>query len=109
MEDWKRRVLKEVRVEVASANPLIQDNVIYVEFVSRSNGRNRPKRKKLREVRLVTWRGKTQSIGNRMTKKLEFLMKDVFPEELVKNSCNDWIEAFLEALRDAEKLKVKGK
>lgn len=109
MEDWKRRTIEEVATESLLENPLIRENVRYVEFLSRSNGRNRPKRKKSREVRLITWRGKSYSVGSKMTRKIEYLMQDVFPEELATSSPYDWLATFLDALRTAEKLRKANK
>ncbi len=101
-EDWQCEILEEVALEVSSQNPLIIENVRYSEFVSKSQGRGRRRRRE-REIRLVTWRGKTWSIGNRLTQGLEFLMQDIFPEEMAMNSELDWLAAFLEALRNLPK------
>jgi hypothetical protein len=104
MEDWQIDALLEVRMQLAEDNLLIQQGVRYVEFVSRSNGKGRNPRKKWREVRLVTHRGKTVQLGKRLSKKIEFLLKDVFPEGMDYSNSGDWLEAFINALREANEL-----
>ncbi len=100
MEDWQIEALEEVAREVRATNPLITAGVSYTEFVSRSNGRNRKKRKKWREIRLVSYGGRTVQIGTRLSKKLERIMQEVYPEDLVVDSQDDWLTSFVNALRE---------
>ena len=99
MEQWQMDTLKQIALEIREENPLIQAGVKYVEFVSRSNGRKKSKRRKLREVRLVSYRGRTVSIGSRLTRQLEFLMQDIFPEDLTVDNGDDWLTSFINALK----------
>lgn len=94
-ENYQEQTLQEVNEQLASQDTLIKEGVVYVEFVSTSNGRGRKRRKKPREVSLVTWRGKTVSLGERMTKRVQSLMENVFPEE---RDSDKWLENFKEAL-----------
>ncbi len=105
VKKWQDSVEREIRREAAEYNQLIRNGVIFSEFVSRSNGRGRKKRKRPREVRLVTFCNHTYAIGTRLTRKLEWLMKDVFPEEANRFEELSWLEAFVVELRHSERLK----
>jgi hypothetical protein len=104
MEPWKHEVLAEVARETLAQHPLAK--VRFVEFVSRSNGRNRPPRKE-REIRLVSNNGRTIQLGSKLTRNLEFLMKGVYPQALQPDQVEDPLSVFLKALREVKRFSKK--
>ena len=70
-------------------------------FVSRSNGKGRKRRRRYREILMVSTDTTTVMIGCKLTRKIEFLMQDVFPEELAKTYFPEshWFDAFLHVLQ----------
>ncbi len=97
METWEQEILEEIERELQKENPLVKQGVVLTEFVSKSRGHNRAPRKQWREVILVTYRGKTLAVGNRLTKKMEFLLQAVYPEKTAIG--DDWLIEFLTELR----------
>lgn len=104
--DWHATSLEEVSFETLAENPLRRLKVNSVEFVSKSKGYNRP-RKYATEILLVTHNKKTYLIGNKLTKKIQHLLEDIYPEYLAADSPYDWLTSFKHALRELNRLAKK--
>lgn len=100
IDEWHAVAFAEIQEEIRANNELAK-SCRYICFVSQSNGKNRKKRRHLREIQFLVYNGKTILLPNRLNKEMEWKLKDIFPEELIAdNHNNDWYGAFIQALRE---------
>ena len=100
IDEWHAIAIAEIQEEIRANNQLAKF-CRYITFVSRSNGKHRKERRYLREIQFLVYNGKTIPLPNRLDKKMEWKLKDIFPEELVADKHNyDWYGAFIQALRE---------
>ncbi|MBI2414656.1 hypothetical protein HYV31_02335 [candidate division WWE3 bacterium] len=110
MEPWEKNALAEVEQELAQdLYRNLLENLRLHEFISKSNGRNRKRRKRSREVVLVSTGRKTISINGKLTKRVEYLLQDYFPEPERGINGEDWVQQFLTQLRNAERIRPKSR
>lgn len=108
-KEWRERILTELVHDAEFEHP-VANMCEYISFVSYSNGRGRKKRKRPREVELLTYGNRTYVLKTRITRDIEWVMKELFPWDMIPDHFgNDWYGAFLSTLRTMPKVRKNHK
>ena len=103
--EWREKIWNDIITEVSFNHP-VANECRYVSFVSKSNGRGRKKRRRPREIELLTYGNKTYVLKSHLTGDIEWIMKELYPWEMIpEHFGNDWYGAFLNVLRTMPKIK----